>query len=116
MIPLNGQVAVVTGGGSGIGKAIALALAAQGATLALVGRRRALLESVAGETPKARVYPADLADEGQIHDLSAALRRDLGRVDILVHSAAVHLRVQSRKPRRRISTCTIGRMCAAHIC
>lgn len=47
MKPLAEQVALVTGAGSGIGKAIALALGEQGATLVLVGRRHALLDEVA---------------------------------------------------------------------
>ena len=95
MAPLNEHVAVVTGAGSGIGRAIALALGAQGATLALVGRRSAPLESVADAARAAgvetRFYPADLAGEGEIRDLCASLKRDFGRVHILVHSAGIHL-------------------------
>ena len=83
------HVAVVTGAGTGIGKAIALALGSQGAVLALVGRRPAPLESVAAlasdGSVKARVYPADVAQEGEIHDLAASIKRDFGRVDILIH-------------------------------
>ena len=93
MTPLADQVAVVTGAGSGIGKAIALALGTQGATLALVGRRLAPLESVVALAQAAgvaaRACPADLACEEQIHDLNAALKREYGHVDILVHSAAM---------------------------
>ena len=93
MTPLADHVAVVTGAGSGIGKAIALALGAQGAQLVLVGRRPAPLEAAAEEAraagAQARVYPVDVADEGAVRGLCAALGRDPGRVDVLVHSAAV---------------------------
>lgn len=95
-LPLAGRVAVVTGAGSGIGKATALALGAQGVTLALVGRRSAPLELVADAARAggvhAHTYPADVADANEIQALAAQLRRDFSRIDILVHSAGVHLR------------------------
>jgi NADP-dependent 3-hydroxy acid dehydrogenase YdfG len=91
---LTNHVAAVTGAGSGIGRAIALALGAQGATVVLVGRRLAPLESVAEAVravgADARVYPSDLALEGEIRNFATALRRDFGRLDILVHNAALH--------------------------
>jgi NADP-dependent 3-hydroxy acid dehydrogenase YdfG len=90
------RVAVVTGAGSGIGRAIALALGERGAALALAGRRPGLLESVAVAARSAgavvRTYPTDIARPEEVEGLVAALRRDFGRVDVLVHSAAVHLR------------------------
>jgi NADP-dependent 3-hydroxy acid dehydrogenase YdfG len=90
---LADHVAVVTGAGSGIGKALALALAARGTALALVGRRPAPLEAVAGQAraagAAARAYAADLASREEVRDLAAALRRDHDRVDILAHCAAV---------------------------
>jgi len=95
MTSLNDHVAVVTGAGSGIGKAIALALGAQGATLALVGRQLAPLESVAVAARNAgvgaRTYSADLAREEEIHILGGSLKRDFEGIDILVHNAAIHL-------------------------
>jgi len=91
MTSLAGQVAVVTGASSGIGKAVALGLAAQRATLCLVGRRLDTLGPVAesARTKESRVlsYQTDLTLDKDIQDLAANLRRDVGFVDILVHSA-----------------------------
>src|SRR5262245_21174846 len=93
MTPLTDQVAVVTGAGSGIGRALALALSAQGAGLVLIGRRSGPREEVAGEVRavggQARACSTDLTQEGVIRNLAAALAQDFGRVDILVHGAAV---------------------------
>jgi NADP-dependent 3-hydroxy acid dehydrogenase YdfG len=93
MAAFNGQVAVVTGASSGIGKAIALRLALQGARLCLVGRDRDALALVAEQTRPADqetlAYQADLARDEQIDGLAARLEQDVGRVDILIHSAGV---------------------------
>src|SRR5438093_844856 len=67
------QVAVVTGASSGIGRAIALALAAQGATVCLIGRNVAALELVAARArqdgAQAYCYPADLSSDEDVHNL-----------------------------------------------
>lgn len=93
MKALENQIAVVTGASSGIGKAFALALAAEGAALCLVGRRRETLQSVAaevqGKAPRTFSYQADLALEGDIQSLIADIKRDTKSVDILIHSAGV---------------------------
>lgn len=93
MNTLENQVAVVTGASSGIGRAIAIALAAQGANLCLVGRKLDTLRAVAGaaegEASRHRCYQADLAIDGQVDKLIADIKRDLRSVDILVHSAGV---------------------------
>jgi NADP-dependent 3-hydroxy acid dehydrogenase YdfG len=86
------QVAVVTGASSGIGQAIALALAAQGAALCLVGRRPEALETVAEtarSTAQVGCYQADLTLDKDIETLTTHLRRDFGYLDLLVHSAGV---------------------------
>jgi short-subunit dehydrogenase len=88
-----GQVAVVTGASSGIGWELARALAAQGARVGLVARRREALEQLAAEIGKgggtAAVAPADVADRAAtvaaIHDVAARL----GPVDLLVANAGV---------------------------
>lgn len=93
MTTLAGQVAVVTGASSGIGKAIALGLGAQGATLCLVGRNRERLESVALSarlaSPHTLISQTDLTQDAEIEKLSGALRSTFGKVDILVHSAGI---------------------------
>lgn len=90
--PLASQVAVVTGAGSGIGRALARALGEQGATLALVGRRAALLENFAaelhGDGIEARAFPADVSIAVDIVRLTEALFHSFDRIDLLVHSAA----------------------------
>lgn len=83
---LAGTHAVVTGGGTGIGAAIARALAAEGAKLTLVGRRREKLEEVAAETG-ALVAPADITSREEV-DRAFALARDAqGPIAILVNNA-----------------------------
>jgi len=85
-LALTNQIAVVTGASSGIGKAIALALGAQGARLCLLGRNVRTLGLAA---PHAAKFTLDLANEPQICEVATRLQRDLGGVDILIHSAGV---------------------------
>src|SRR5207249_11686136 len=90
MTHLANQVAVVTGANSGIGKAITLALAAQGATVCLVGRRMEALQLVAQQASNGSAsYQADLGRDSDITELVAKLKQDVKGVDILVHSAGV---------------------------
>jgi NADP-dependent 3-hydroxy acid dehydrogenase YdfG len=93
---LKDHVAVVTGASSGIGRAIALALATQGASLCLIGRRSDRLTAVAGQAAghAARVatYVADLRSEKELQEVVEGLRRDHGGIDILVHSAGIFAR------------------------
>ena len=86
---LTGQVALVTGASSGIGEAIATALAAEGASVCLAARRRDELERVLDRigADANRAYPTDLTDDRQVRDLVAAVETDLGRLDVLVHCA-----------------------------
>jgi NADP-dependent 3-hydroxy acid dehydrogenase YdfG len=93
MLPFSEQIAVVTGASSGIGKAITLAVAAQGTTLCLVGRQLDTLQAVAkavrATAPQVRCYRTDLTLDQDIHELAASLRRDVGHIDLLVHGAGV---------------------------
>jgi NADP-dependent 3-hydroxy acid dehydrogenase YdfG len=92
---LQGRVAVVTGASSGIGAAVARALAHEGAHLALAARRRdALLEVQTGldrQRGKVRslVVPTDITDRQQVKSLITRTEEELGPVDILVNCAGV---------------------------
>ncbi|UNU43689.1 SDR family oxidoreductase [Sphingopyxis sp. YF1] len=81
--------AVVTGGGSGIGAAVAQALAAEGARLTLVGRRRDALDAVAATLPGAHVAPADVADRAAVDAAFASARAAHGPISILINNAGV---------------------------
>jgi NAD(P)-dependent dehydrogenase (short-subunit alcohol dehydrogenase family) len=88
------QVAVVTGGGSGIGRATALALAGDGWHVVVTGRRCELLDDVVAEIagaggPDALAVPADVADEAQVDALFDATVDRFGRVDLLFNNAGV---------------------------
>ena len=88
---LSGKVAVVTGSGRGIGRAVAIAYAAEGADLVLAARSAAELEAVAEEIRglggNAVVVPADLTRREAVDDLAVAVRRKFGRLDVLVNNA-----------------------------
>ncbi len=91
---LTGRVAIVTGAGRNIGRAIALELAAGGAAIVVNGRRnRANIEAVVGEIEarggKARAVTADVTDESAVERMAAAAIDQFGRIDILVNNAAV---------------------------
>lgn len=93
---LRDHIAVVTGASSGIGRAIALALASRGAGLCLVGRRKDRLTAIADEVARHGVsvatYPTDLALDEDIEATTDAIRRDFAGLDIVVHSAGVFSR------------------------
>jgi len=93
MSQLGGQLALVTGAGTGIGRAISLRLAAAGATVCLVGRRQEHLQAVAqlaGESGGRCVgYPTDITSTSELEGLRAHVEREFGSLDVLVHSAGV---------------------------
>jgi NAD(P)-dependent dehydrogenase (short-subunit alcohol dehydrogenase family) len=84
---LDGRHALVTGGGTGIGAAIARALAGEGAVVSLVGRRREPLEQVAGELPKATAISADITRQADCAAMVAAARQAFGPLDIVIANA-----------------------------
>lgn len=89
---LEGKTAWITGAGSGIGRAIAISFAAEGAKVALTGRRVGPLE----ETAKmigggAVIVPADLTDEKQVAAALAKVEATIGGPDILVNNAGTNL-------------------------
>jgi NADP-dependent 3-hydroxy acid dehydrogenase YdfG len=93
MTYFNDQVAVITGAGSGIGKAIALGLAEKGALLCLVGRRMEMLESVATSARKYATEVAccqsDLTADESFREIPDRVKRDFGHVDLLLHCAGI---------------------------
>lgn len=90
---LEGQTALITGAGSGIGRATARALVDSGATVVLVGRDRGKLEAVAAEIgPKSsRVEPCDVADRQAVADLARRLDQPNQPLDILVCNAGTNV-------------------------
>ena len=96
---LAGSVALVTGAGKGLGRAIALGLARAGADVALVARTRSDLEAAAGEVQalgrRALVAPADATRSDQVDAAVAQTIATLGRIDVLVHAAGGSLRKPS---------------------
>jgi NADP-dependent 3-hydroxy acid dehydrogenase YdfG len=88
---LEGKVAVVTGAGSGMGRAIAVALGEEGAQVALAGRRREQLEETARSVASAPlVHAADVSRPGDAEALAKAVLDRWGRVDVLVNNAGVN--------------------------
>jgi NAD(P)-dependent dehydrogenase (short-subunit alcohol dehydrogenase family) len=84
----TGKVAVVTGAGSGIGRATALALLREGYAVALAGRRREALDQTAAAAPgRALVVPTDVADPAAVRALFDATVSAFGRVDLLFNNA-----------------------------
>ncbi|MGI4796540.1 MAG: SDR family NAD(P)-dependent oxidoreductase [Janthinobacterium lividum] len=88
---LTGKVAIVTGGGRGLGRAIAHGLAQQGANVVITGRTAATLEATVAELgPDAMAHAGDVAVEGDVIALRDAALARFGRIDILVNNAGVN--------------------------
>jgi NAD(P)-dependent dehydrogenase (short-subunit alcohol dehydrogenase family) len=98
---LTGKVAWVTGAGSGIGEAGALALAEEGATVMLTGRRKEPLEAVAARIEKtggaARVHTGDMSRPEDAARIAEAIEKEFGRLDILVSNAGSNIPDRSWK-------------------
>jgi NAD(P)-dependent dehydrogenase (short-subunit alcohol dehydrogenase family) len=90
---LPDQAAIVTGGGQGIGKAIALSLAREGADVLVSGRHRETLENTAREIEKlgrrSVVAVTDVSQEPQVSTMVEAALQNFGRIDILVNNAGI---------------------------
>jgi NAD(P)-dependent dehydrogenase (short-subunit alcohol dehydrogenase family) len=87
------KIALVTGAGSGVGRAAALALSRDGFTVVLAGRRADKLEAVAKEAEEATlVVPTDVKDPASITALFAKTREAFGRLDVLFNNAGVSVR------------------------
>lgn len=90
---LDGRIAIVTGSSSGIGKAIALTFAREGATVVVAARRKRLCEQVAADIrergSEALAIPTDVTDEAQVERMIAQTVKQYGRLDILVNNAGI---------------------------
>ena len=82
---MGDRIAVITGGGSGIGRASGLALMREGWTVVLAGRRRELLE----EAAPALAVQTDVRDPASVHALFEAVREQFGRLDLLFNNAGI---------------------------
>ena len=86
------KIAVVTGAGSGVGRAVAVALAPQGYAVVLAGRRREQLEETARAMTagsRSLVVPTDVTDHGAIRQLFAKTKETFGRLDLLFNNAGI---------------------------
>jgi 3-oxoacyl-[acyl-carrier protein] reductase len=94
MMRFENQVAVITGAGRGIGHAIAVRLASEGARVASVSRTEANAQRTADQinathAAAAKAYSVDVADHAAVQSIGARILEDFGRVDILVNNAGV---------------------------
>jgi NAD(P)-dependent dehydrogenase (short-subunit alcohol dehydrogenase family) len=90
---LAGKTAVITGGATGIGRAIAASFAKEGCRVAIAGRREDKLREAAGSIaaePPILVHPVDVADRKSVDALFRWAEKTLGKVDILVNNAGVN--------------------------
>ena len=90
----NGKVAMITGAGSGIGRACALAMLREGYSVVLAGRRPEPLAKTKADAgaggERALVVPADVSDPGSVEALFATTRETFGRLDVLFNNAGVN--------------------------
>ncbi len=95
MDDISGNIAWVTGAGTGIGEAAALALAHEGATVILTGRRKETLQGVAERIAAAgggaHVRPCDLTKSSAVGTLARSIGSEFGRIDILVNNAGTNI-------------------------
>ena len=86
----DGRVAVVTGAGSGIGRAVSIALLEAGYRVVLAGRReKTLLATLAGHESQGLVVPTDVTQEVSVRHLFERAREEFGRVDVLFNNAGI---------------------------
>jgi len=122
---LEGRVALVTGGSRGIGRAIALALAGDGADVAVNYRRdgaaaQEVVQAIAALGRHGRAYQADVADSAAVHAMADAIVQQFGSIDILVSNAGIASRgrlvadTDIEEVRRVLETHAIGAFNCCH--
>jgi len=94
---MEGKVAVVTGGGQGLGKVMADALAEAGARVVIASRTAPKVQTVAGELQatyglECRGYPCDVTNPQQVEALIAQVMADFGQIDVLINAAGINIR------------------------
>lgn len=93
-VDLNRRIALITGAGSGIGRAIALAFAANGATIAVNDINlsgKTTVDEIQKQGGKAAFFLADVGEVAAVDEMVAAVEKDLGPIDILVNNAGINL-------------------------
>jgi NAD(P)-dependent dehydrogenase (short-subunit alcohol dehydrogenase family) len=102
------KVVIITGAGQGLGAGYAKAFAAEGASVALVGRTESKLLSVAEEIRRALPVVCDISIEKDVREMVARTVKEFGTVDILVNNAAVHKSVLIEKTSKELWDMQIG--------
>ena len=113
---LNGQVAIVTGSGTGLGRGIAQQLAEAGASIAVLEIDAESAEVAARELAEtgveARAYPTNVAVSKQVDDAFSAVVSDFGRLDIVVNNAGISRVGPTRRTSRTRTGTTRSRSCS----
>ena len=93
---LSGQIALVTGGGTGIGKAIAKAMLAEGAKVIIVGRKEEILKEAQAELGSdVEMMTCDVTQEDQVKKVYANIMSNHGKIDILINNAGMAAKAKS---------------------
>lgn len=108
---LSGRHAVVTGGGSGVGAAVALELAHAGASVTIVGRRADALTAVSDQHPAVTGYSADVTDRASLDSALEQARRASGPIDVMIASAGV----SSSTPFHRLTEADLDAMMSVNL-
>ncbi len=86
----EGQVAVITGAGAGLGLSVAKRLASEGAQVAMIDLQEGALRTAAQEVgANTAIFPCDVTNEAQVAEVIGRIAKEMGRIDILVNSAGV---------------------------
>jgi 2-hydroxycyclohexanecarboxyl-CoA dehydrogenase len=101
MARLDDKIAIVTGGGQGIGQAIARKLAAEGATVVVTDVDEANAKATADALPGAVAIRADVTDRQGVQAMAERVAGQFGRIDVLVNNAGHRLRHRPDRQRQR---------------